>query len=84
MELDVIDCADDYGFAVLFAQQTRSNNANACCNWFEPGDIARDQREAPSVRQMIQTVGSRHDTDPGRVFLTALSPPSTPAGQRPI
>jgi len=65
--------ADDYGFAVLFAQQTRGNNANTCFNWFQPGDIGRDQGEALSIRQMIQTVVSRHDIDPGRVFITGLS-----------
>lgn len=65
--------ADDYGFAVLFPQQSRSNNANTCFNWFLPSDIKRDQGEALSIRQMIQTVVSRHDIDPTRIFITGLS-----------
>jgi poly(hydroxyalkanoate) depolymerase family esterase len=65
--------ADDYGFAVLFPQQTRSNNANTCFNWFVPGDIRRDQGEAFSIRQMIETVTSRYDIDRSRIFVTGLS-----------
>ncbi len=26
--------AEDYGFAVLFPEQSRQNNANLCFNWF--------------------------------------------------
>ncbi|KQY16810.1 hypothetical protein ASE23_23185 [Rhizobium sp. Root73] len=65
--------ADDYGFAVLFPQQTRSNNTNTCFNWFVPGDIRRDQGEAFSIRQMIGTVTSRYDIDRSRIFITGLS-----------
>ncbi|MBP1860402.1 extracellular catalytic domain type 1 short-chain-length polyhydroxyalkanoate depolymerase [Rhizobium herbae] len=65
--------ADDYGFAVLFPQQTRSNNANMCFNWFEPGDIRGDQGEAFSICQMIETVTARYDIDRSRVFITGLS-----------
>ncbi len=65
--------ADDYGFAVLFPQQTPSNNANTCFNWFVPGDIRRDQGEAFSIRQMIETVTSRYDIDRSRIFITGLS-----------
>lgn len=65
--------ADDYGFAVLFPQQTRSNNANACFNWFMPGDIERDRGEAASIRQMIESVATRYDIDRNRIFITGLS-----------
>jgi poly(hydroxyalkanoate) depolymerase family esterase len=65
--------ADDYGFAVLYAQQTRSNNANTCFNWFVPGDIRRDQGEASSICQMIETVTLRYEIDRRRVFITGLS-----------
>lgn len=65
--------ADDYGFVVLFPQQTRNNNTNRCFNWFEAGDIRRDQGEAFSIRQMIETVTSQHDIDRSRIFITGLS-----------
>ena len=43
--------ADRHGFALLFAEQQRSNNANLCFNWFVEDDIKRDSGEALSIRQ---------------------------------
>ncbi|WP_428412553.1 extracellular catalytic domain type 1 short-chain-length polyhydroxyalkanoate depolymerase [Pararhizobium sp.] len=65
--------ADDYGFAVLFPQQTRSNNANTCFNWFVPGDTGRDRGEAASIRQMIEAAALRYNIDRSRIFITGLS-----------
>ncbi|MDQ0322324.1 poly(hydroxyalkanoate) depolymerase family esterase [Pararhizobium capsulatum DSM 1112] len=65
--------ADDYGFAVLFPQQRRANNANTCFNWFLPGDIGKDQGEAFSIRQMIETTIARYEIDRNRIFITGLS-----------
>ncbi len=61
------------GFALLFPEQSRANNANVCFNWFEPGDIRRDAGEAQSIRQMIAAMVARHGLDPARVFITGLS-----------
>jgi poly(3-hydroxybutyrate) depolymerase len=33
--------ADEYGFAVLYPEQSRANNADLCFNWFVPGDVVR-------------------------------------------
>jgi poly(hydroxyalkanoate) depolymerase family esterase len=65
--------ADEAGFALLFPEQQRANNANLCFNWFEPGDIARDGGEAESIRSMIRHMVAAHDLDPGRVHVTGLS-----------
>jgi len=65
--------ADDYGFVVLFPQQTRSNNANLCFNWFQPNDMARGDGEALSIRQMVETAEARYDIDTSRVYITGLS-----------
>lgn len=65
--------ADDYGFVVLYPQQTRQNNANTCFNWFVLDDIARDQGEALSIRQMIDTAVRDYGIDPERIFVTGLS-----------
>jgi len=45
--------ADRHGFALLFPEQQRANNANLCFNWFAPGDIQRGGGEALSIAQMI-------------------------------
>lgn len=65
--------ADEYGFAVLFPEQTRANNANLCFNWFVPQDTRRDSGEALSIRQMIDAVASMIDIDRKQIFITGLS-----------
>ncbi|UZK68964.1 PHB depolymerase family esterase [Sphingomonas sp. S1-29] len=67
------DLADRHGFAVLFPEQQRSNNANTCFNWFEPQDIRRDAGEALSIRQMVAAMCDAHAIDPRRVYVTGLS-----------
>jgi poly(hydroxyalkanoate) depolymerase family esterase len=65
--------ASDYGFAVLFPEQSRQNNANLCFNWFNIEDITRDRGEVQSVRAMIATMIANHGVDPKRVYVTGLS-----------
>ena len=54
-------------------EQTPANNPKTCFNWFLPGDTARDQGEALSIRQMIEKTIGAHGIDRGRVFITGLS-----------
>jgi poly(hydroxyalkanoate) depolymerase family esterase len=72
--------ADRAGFALLFPEQQRANNANLCFNWFEPGDTQRGRGEALSISQMIETMVARHGLDRGRVFVTGLSAGGAMAG----
>jgi poly(hydroxyalkanoate) depolymerase family esterase len=65
--------ADEAGFAVLFPEQQRQNNAHGCFNWFQPHDTGRDAGEALSIRQMIEAVVLRHGIDRRRIFITGLS-----------
>ena len=67
------DLADEQGFALLFAEQQRANNANLCFNWFRPGDARRDRGEAASIRRMVAAMIDRHRLDPCRIFVTGLS-----------
>jgi poly(hydroxyalkanoate) depolymerase family esterase len=65
--------ADRRGFALLYPQQSRSNNANLCFNWFRPSAVARDRGELMSIRQMIETAISDHHLDRSRVYIAGLS-----------
>ncbi|QNM83076.1 PHB depolymerase family esterase [Sphingomonas sabuli] len=65
--------ADEFGFAVLFPEQQRTNNASLCFNWFTPEDTRRGGGEPQSIRQMVAAMVERHDIDPQRVFVTGLS-----------
>ena len=65
--------AEEHGFAVLYPEQKRANNANLCFNWFTPEDTRRDGGEAASIRQMVARMATDHAIDPARVFVTGLS-----------
>lgn len=65
--------ADRFGFVLLCPEQTRSNNANGCFNWFIPTDVARGSGEAASVAAMVRHAIAAYEIDPGRVFVTGLS-----------
>jgi poly(hydroxyalkanoate) depolymerase family esterase len=67
------ELADRFGFALLFPEQSRSNNPNNCFNWFVPEDTKRGSGEAASVRTMIAAMIRLHPIDPARIFITGLS-----------
>lgn len=65
--------ADQAGFALLFPEQQRTNNANLCFNWFLPEDTRRGAGEALSIREMIEAFVAEHGIDRRRIFITGLS-----------
>ncbi len=65
--------AKHYGFALLLPEQQRANNAQRCFNWFQSEDIARDDGEVGSIRQMIAKMVADRAIDPRRIFVTGLS-----------
>lgn len=65
--------ADEEGFALLYPEQQRRNNANLCFNWFNASDTQRDSGEALSIRQMVAAMIAEHGIDPARVYVTGLS-----------
>lgn len=67
------ELADEYGFAVLFPEQSRQNNPNLCFNWFQVEDISRGQGEVQSIRAMIGQMVADHGIDPKRIYITGLS-----------
>jgi poly(hydroxyalkanoate) depolymerase family esterase len=65
--------ANAHGFYLVYAQQQSANNSASCFNWFEPGDIARGQGEALSLRQMVGWVLANASTDPDRIYVMGFS-----------
>jgi poly(hydroxyalkanoate) depolymerase family esterase len=65
--------ADRLGFAVVYPQQQPANNPKNCFTWFLPGDIARGQGEALSIREMVEHAIATFATDRRKVFVTGLS-----------
>lgn len=65
--------ADTHGFALLYPEQQRSNNANLCFNWFSLADARRGGGEALSIKQMVDALVLAQGLDRTRVFVTGLS-----------
>ncbi len=65
--------ADRLGLAVVMPEQVAANNAGRCFNWFRAEDIARDQGEAMSVREMVEAAVARAHLDTKRVYVVGLS-----------
>nr|WP_296071096.1 PHB depolymerase family esterase [uncultured Actinoplanes sp.] len=65
--------ADLYQAAVVFPEQTPSNNPLSCFTWFAAGDIGRGQGEALSIKQMVDHAVAHYGSDSRRVYVTGLS-----------
>lgn len=71
------DLADEYGFYVLYPEQTSSNNGAQCFNWAgeygDPTNLMRGQGENRSIVSMVEKMQADYDIDANRVFVTGHS-----------
>jgi poly(hydroxyalkanoate) depolymerase family esterase len=65
--------ADQWGFAVVFPQQSSSNNIEDCFDWYTPSDDGRGQGEAASIDQMVRYAETNYGSDTHRIYVTGLS-----------
>ena len=65
--------ADEYGFYVLYPQQTFSNNPAGCFNWFHKNDISKDEGEVLSIKQMVDMAKDSFSIDSTRIFVFGIS-----------
>lgn len=66
--------ADEFGFAVVFAEQpSTSNPIINCFDWGTPSDDSRGDGEAESIYQMVQYAESNYHVNPSRIYITGLS-----------
>ncbi|WP_034091894.1 extracellular catalytic domain type 1 short-chain-length polyhydroxyalkanoate depolymerase [Streptacidiphilus albus] len=65
--------ADQWGFDMVYPQQTSSNNSLECFDFFDPSQDARGNGGAASVVQMVQYMEAHYSIDPSRVYVTGLS-----------
>lgn len=65
--------ADTYGFYVIYPEQKAGNNSSRCFNWFETGDINRDQGEARSIKAMADYVAANYSVDEDKLYVTGFS-----------
>ncbi|MFC4586607.1 extracellular catalytic domain type 1 short-chain-length polyhydroxyalkanoate depolymerase [Sphaerisporangium corydalis] len=65
--------ADLWKFALVLPEQKSGNNGQSCFNWFLPGDTARGQGEALSVKQMVDYAVANYGSAASKVYVTGLS-----------
>lgn len=67
----LLEAAERKNFMLLLPQQTKSNNAQLCFNWFSPIDQHGDKGESASIIAMINFVKSKYAiTD---IYIAGLS-----------
>src|SRR5256885_3115826 len=69
----LVDESDRDGLALVVAEQSTSNNVQGCFNWFQTGDIERDQGEAKSLASMVAKLKQTATIDEHNVFVTGVS-----------
>lgn len=70
------EAADRHGFVVVYPQQERGDNPQACWNWFLPEHQGRDVGEPASIVGIVRELMGSTATgtvDPRRVFVAGLS-----------
>lgn len=65
--------ADRWKFYLIFPEQSRSNNAYRCWNWFQTEDTRRGRGEIASIIEMIEKMKADFSIDEQRIFVEGLS-----------
>jgi poly(hydroxyalkanoate) depolymerase family esterase len=65
--------AQEHGLLVAYPEQTRTENAQLCWNWFRPGDQGRSRGEAALLAGLATSVAGAHGVPSDRVFVAGLS-----------
>ncbi len=68
--------AEQYGFIVVYPQQTRMSNRTLCWNWFKTSHQFRDRGEPAIIAHMVQAIKestSQWTIDSSRVYVVGAS-----------
>ncbi|MBT2321934.1 PHB depolymerase family esterase [Variovorax paradoxus] len=72
--------ADEHGFLVLYATQTKQHNAAKCWNWFLPQHQQREHGEPALLAALTRSVMAEQAADPARIYVAGLSAGGAMAG----
>ncbi|RKP57880.1 esterase [Pararobbsia silviterrae] len=64
--------ADEYGFVVLYPEQSRVAHPHRCWHWYDASERAGGH-EARSIVSLVEAVIERYDIDASRVYVAGMS-----------
>ena len=64
--------ADEFGFAVLYPEQSTAANGMRCWNWFD-ADVQQGRGESALVAGAVRDTMQRESLDPRRVYVAGMS-----------
>ncbi|MDP9156916.1 MAG: PHB depolymerase family esterase [Pseudomonadota bacterium] len=64
--------ADQYGFAVLYPEQSKTAHVHRCWHWYEESAVSGGG-EAASVVSLVREIVAQHDVDSERIYLAGMS-----------
>ncbi|TVV77231.1 alpha/beta hydrolase family esterase [Sphingomonas solaris] len=64
--------ADEYGFLVLYPEQSRQANFGRCWNWHRPGDQVRSG-EPKTIAALTRDIAVICHAHPGRIYIAGIS-----------
>ncbi len=70
-KMGLLSLAEIKNIALLVPQQSTSNNAKACFNWFSPHDTDTDQGESLSLKNMVLSLKSQQPD--AKFYIVGLS-----------
>ena len=67
------DLAEEFGFAVVYPEQSAGANAQRCWNWFRAGDQRRGGGEPSLIAGLTHKIILAHSIDRSRIYIAGLS-----------
>ncbi|MDB5687360.1 MAG: esterase, depolymerase family protein, partial [Rhizorhabdus sp.] len=65
--------ADEFGFLVLYPEQSPSANFGRCWNWHRAGDQKRDAGEPAMIAALVRHIAGLCKANPERIYIAGMS-----------
>lgn len=65
--------AEEFGFIVVYPNQSRKSQKNRCWNWYKRSDQNRDAGEPALIAGLTRHIIDAHRADPAKVYIAGLS-----------
>ena len=67
------ELADEFGFLVLYPEQTSRANLGRCWNWHRPGNQNRGRGEPAAIAALTRQIAMTSKANPARIYIAGIS-----------